>query len=276
MESGAEQARKMSFWDHLEELRAYILRIVLVCLGFGIVAFCLKAWLFDILLAPGRDSFVTYRLLERAGRLFSPDAGPVRFQVDLISTGLTQQFMIHMKAAFGFGFFCAFPYVLYCLFRFVSPALYAHERRYAVRLVGLGYLMFVMGVLLSYFLVFPLAFRFLGTYQVDASVANLISLQSYMNTFLVLSLMLGCVFEIPVLAWLFAKMGLLNGGVLKKYRRYAVVAILVVAAVITPTSDVFTLMLVSLPMWLLYELGIIVACRTRPFRLQRGEEAQGV
>lgn len=259
----------MSFWEHLDELRRYLVRIVLVCLGFGIVAFCFKRPLFDILLAPGSDTFVTYRLFGRIGDFLVPDSGPIGFHVDLISTGLTQQFMLHMKAAFAVGFVCASPYVLYCLFCFVSPALYERERRYAVRLVGIGYLMFLIGVLLNYFLVFPLAFRFLGTYQVDPGVRNLISLQSYMSTLLNLSLAMGIVFEIPVLSWLFAKLGFLKDSFLRRYRRHALVVIMAVAAIITPTSDVFTLILVSLPMWLLYEASIFVVARTSPVRDSR-------
>lgn len=253
----------MSFWEHLDELRSYLVKIVAVVLGLAVVAFCFRQPMFDIILAPGKDTFVTYRLFGYLGRLISESFELVRFQVDLISTGLTQQFVIHMKAAFAFGLLFSSPYVLYCLFRFISPALYVNERKYAVRLVGSGYLMFLIGVLLNYFLIFPLTFRFLGTYQVDASVANMITLQSYVQTLFNLCLVLGMVFEIPVLAWLFAKMGLLRASFLRRYRKHAVVVIFVVAAIITPTSDVFTLTLVSLPMWLLYELSIRVVARTQ-------------
>ena len=122
--------------------------------------------------------------------------------------------------------------------------------------------MFMVGVLISYFLIFPLTFRFLGTYQVSDQVENMISLQSYISTLLMMSLAMGIVFEIPILSWLFAKLGFISADFMRRYRRHAVVIILVVAAIITPTSDVFTLLLVSLPMWLLYEVSILIVKRS--------------
>ena len=123
---------------------------------------------------------------------------------------------------------------------------------------GGGYAMFVFGVLVSYFLIFPLTFRFLGTYQVSGEVANLITLDSYISTLLLMCLSMGIVFEIPILSWLFAKLGFLSADFMRRYRKHAIVIILVVAAIITPTSDVFTLSLVALPMWVLYETSIFI------------------
>lgn len=188
---------------------------------------------------------------------------PPDFLVKLINTGLAEQFIIHMKTALCVGVLCASPYILYQLFRFVSPALYVNERKYAVRVVGGGYVMFLSGVLLSYFLIFPLTFRFLGTYQVSGEVENMIALQSYISTLMTMSLAMGLVFEIPILSWLFAKLGFLSADFMRKYRRHAIVVILVVAAIITPTSDVFTLSLVALPMWVLYEMSIWIVGKTK-------------
>ncbi len=167
-----------------------------------------------------------------------------------------------MKATLCAGILCASPYILYQLFRFVSPALYVNERKYVVRVVGGGYAMFALDVAVSYFLIFPLTFRFLGTYQVSGEVENIIALQSYISTLMTMSLAMGLVFEIPILSWLFAKLGLLSDGFMRKYRKHAIVVILVVAAIITPTSDVFTLSLVALPMWLLYEISILIVNKT--------------
>lgn len=167
-----------------------------------------------------------------------------------------------MKATLCAGILCASPYILYQLFRFVSPALYVNERKYMVRVVGGGYAMFALDVAVSYFLIFPLTFRFLGTYQVSGEVENIIALQSYISTLMTMSLAMGLVFEIPILSWLFAKLGLLSDGFMRKYRKHAIVVILVVAVIITPTSDVFTLSLVALPMWLLYEISILIVNKT--------------
>jgi len=252
---------KQSFWEHLDVLRAAIVKIVAVAVVFGIAAFCFKEELFAVVLAPKNDGFITYRLFNRIAALAGGETGS--FAVQLINIGLAQQFIIHMKTALCVGVLCASPYILYQLFRFVSPALYANERKYVVRVVGGGYAMFVVGVLVSYFLIFPLTFRFLGTYQVSGEVANLITLDSYISTLVLMCLSMGIVFEIPILSWLFAKLGFLSADFMCSYRKHAIVIILVVAAIITPTSDVFTLSLVALPMWLLYEVSILLVDRAK-------------
>lgn len=251
----------MTFWDHLDELRAAIIRILLVTVAFGVVAFFFKEELFDVVLAPKEPQFVTYKVLYALAALTGND-GEGSFHVQLVSTGLAQQFVIHMKTAMCAGVILSSPYALYQLFRFVSPALYAHERRYVVRVVGYGYLLFLVGVAVSYFVVFPLTFRFLGTYQVSGEVANMISLDSYISTLMTLTLSMGIVFEIPVLSWMFAKLGFLSATFMRRYRKHSVVLILSVAAVITPTSDVFTLLAVSSPMYLLFELSILIVQST--------------
>lgn len=253
-----------SFWEHLDALRTAIVKSLAVAVLFGIAAFCFKEELFAVVLAPKNDGFVTYRLLDHMAAWAGGTVDP--FSVRLINTGLAQQFIIHMKTALCAGVLCASPYILYQLFRFVSPALYDNERRYVVRMVGGGYAMFFLGVLVSYFLIFPLTFRFLGTYQVSGEVDNLITLDSYISTLVMMCLAMGIVFEIPILSWLFAKLGFLSADFMRRYRKHAIVIILVVAAVITPTSDVFTLSLVALPMWILYEVSIRIVkrCNTEP------------
>lgn len=250
-----------TFWDHLDELRNVLLRIVIVAVLCGIVAFIFKDGLFEIVLAPKNDSFLTYRWLERLGGILTP-LSENGFSVNLINTGLAQQFVIHVKTALCFGVLCASPYILYQLFRFISPALYENERQYAVQVVGSGYLMFMVGVLAGYLLIFPLTFRFLGTYQVSEEVVNMISLDSYMSTLVMICIAMGVVFELPVISWLLAKMGILSASLMRKYRKHAIVAILLVAAIITPTSDIFTLIAVSLPMYLLFELSILLVKAT--------------
>lgn len=257
----ATVADKQSFWDHLDLLRAAIVKIVAVTAVFGIVAFIFKEELFAVILAPKGEGFIIYRLFGRIAALTGNTAGD--FYVPLISTGLAQQFVIHMKTALCAGVLCASPYILYQLFRFVSPALYTHERRYAAQVVGGGYVMFLTGILSGYFLIFPLTFRFLGTYQVSGEVANMITLESYISTLMTMCLAMGVVFEIPILCWLFAKLGFLSANFMRRYRKHAIVIILVVAAIITPTSDMFTLSLVALPMWLLYEASIRIVKRSR-------------
>lgn len=226
----------------------------------GVLAFVFKDVLFGVVLAPAGSVFLTYRLLG-----FEP------FTLHLINTGLTEQFMVHMKVAMLAGLLIASPYILYVLFRFISPALYDNERRYSVRITVSAYIMFMVGIVVDYFVIFPLTVRFLGTYQVSADVSNMLTISSYVDTLAMMSLVFGIVFEMPVVSWLMARAGLLRAEWMNRYRRHAVVAILVVAAVITPTSDMFTLLVVSLPIWLLYEASVVVVrmtAATRPL----GEE----
>ena len=237
----------MTFWDHLDELRSVIIRTMVVTVVAAAVAFCLKEQLFDIVLAPRSSDFITYRLM-----------GVEPFSIHLMNTGLTEQFMIHLKTAMYAGVLVALPYIVYLLFGFISPALYDNERKYATLLCTSGYLMFMLGTLLNYFLIFPLTVKFLGTYQVSPDVANMLTLQSYMDTMLMMNLVMGIIFELPVVSWILGRMGLINAQMMRAMRRHAVVAILVVAAIITPTTDAFTLFIVALPIWLLYEVSIFL------------------
>ena len=236
-----------TFWQHLDVLRWVILRSLGVAVVFAVVAFCLKDWLFAIILAPRTSAFITFQWM-----------GVEPFSVHLMNTGLTEQFMTHMRVAMYAGLLCAAPYIIFELFRFVSPGLYQNERRAGLWIVTSGYLMFMLGTLLNYFLIFPLTVRFLGTYQVSPEVENMLTLQSYTDTLISMSLVLGVVFELPVICAILGRMGILTSSLMTRYRRHAIVAILIVAAIITPTTDIFTLLIVSLPIWLLYELSILV------------------
>ncbi|MDE5574141.1 MAG: twin-arginine translocase subunit TatC [Bacteroidales bacterium] len=257
MDSGG---KTQSFWEHLDDLRHSLIRIVIAVVVLAVAAFCLKDPLFDWVLAPQKSSFITYRLLAYLSSWMGAEIGD--FSVPLINTGLARQFVLHMKTALWAGVLLASPYILYQIFRFVSPALYANERHYALRVSGSGYLLFMIGVAVGYLLIFPLTFRFLGTYTVSDEITNLISLDSYISTLMSICLTMGIVFEIPVLCWLFGKLGFLTADFMRKYRKHAIVIIVFAAAIITPTSDIFTLTVVSLPMYLLYEAGVWIVRRT--------------
>jgi len=248
----------LTFWQHLDVLRGSMIRCLVAITGCAIVAFCLKEPLFDFILWPQKADFPTYRFLSTLNSHLSTFNSN---EIPLISTGLAQQFIVHMKVALAVGALCVSPYILYEVFRFVSPALYPNERAASLPAVLAGYVMFLLGVALTYLLIFPFTFRFLGTYQVQPDVPNLIVLDSYISTLLIMSLMMGVLFELPVLSWLLAKIGLLTSAPMSKYRKHAIVAIMIVAAVITPTGDIFTLSLVTIPIYVLYEAGIWVVKR---------------
>jgi sec-independent protein translocase protein TatC len=260
----------LTFWEHVDVLRKVIIKSLIAAGAVAVVAFFFKEPLFNIILAPHHPDFVTFQYINRLACLFSLD-GPATgaYTVHLISTQLTAQFFIHVKIAFYAAVLCTFPYIVLQLFYFISPALYAKERKYAKFLVLCSILCFFMGVLLSYFVVFPFSFHFLADYSVSADIQNMFTINSYVDTLLMISLLLGILFEIPVAAWILAKMGLLQSAFLKKYRKHALIVILIVSAVITPTGDVFTLLLVSLPVLLLYQasIGIVSAEDRRRLRL---------
>ncbi|MCQ2257804.1 MAG: twin-arginine translocase subunit TatC [Bacteroidaceae bacterium] len=240
-----EVSEEKNFWYHLEELRGCLIRIFVVVFVSGVAAFCFKETMFNVILAPCHSNFMTYRWL-----------GVDAFDLHLINTGLAEQMMIHLKTAMCVGLLAASPYVLYVLFGFISPALYENERRYSRQITLSAYLTFLVGILLNYLFFFPLTVHFLGLYQVSPDIDNMLTISSYVDTLLLMSLAFGIVFEIPVLAWLLAKLHLMKAVWMSQYRRHAIVAILIIAAVITPTTDPFTLIIVSLPIWFLYEISI--------------------
>ena len=253
-----EKLQEMSFWDHIDALRAVLIRVVIVLVAATIGLFCVMPYLFDnVILAPCRGDFVLYRLFERmtSSVPWLPQFTTGDFHVELINIKLASQFFIHMSSSFWLGLVLTFPIVLYLLWTFVAPALYPRERRGVMTAFLIGCLMFFLGVAVGYFVVFPVTLRFLADYHVSQLVPNQISLDSYMDTFLMLIFVMGVIFELPLVAWLLGSLGALHRGFFKTYRRHAVVVLLVLAAIITPTGDPFTLMVVFLPIYLLYEVS---------------------
>jgi len=224
----------MTFWEHLDELRSVLFKSLLAWLIASIAAFCFKEPLFDLIFRP----------LEQGQQLINID--------------VTAQFFTHVQVALCVGFVIVLPLIVTWLYGFIAPALYQNEKRYSLIFVLSSLVLFAGGVALNYFVIFPLSFKMLSTYQVSDIVVNKISLTSYISLLLVLSIFMGLMFEIPVLTWLLAKLGILRREHLKRYRGHVFVGILIIAAVITPTGDPFTLLLVTLPIYLLYELSIMI------------------
>ena len=252
----------MTFGGHLEVLRKMIFRILVITCAVAIVVFSFKDTTWSILLAPSEYNFTTYSWIEQiAHALGMEDFHFPEFHLKLIATDLSSQFMTHLTTSVYLGLLMTAPYILYELFHFISPALMGNERKYSIKTIIAVYFLFMAGVLVSYYLLFPVSFRFLGTYSVSERVESTITLDSYVTTFLTLTLMMGVMFQLPAVSFVLAKMGMVNATMLAHYRKHALVLILVVAAVITPGQDVLSLVLVSLPLYLLYEAGIIVARR---------------
>ena len=245
------QTGEMTFWDHLEDLRKSFFRVLAVY-GVAVVAlFFFKNFIFDsIILAPSKPDFYLYQILG------------TDFSMTLINIEVAAQFLIHMKITFISALILNFPYIIYEVWRFVMPALYANEKKVVRGAFTFASALFYIGVLVGYAVVFPLMLNFFGGYQVSTEIANTFSLSSYISLFTSMVLIFGIVFEFPTVAVALSAMGVLSKETLKSFRRHAICAVLILAAIITPSGDPFSLMVVSVPLYMLYEFSILI-CKKR-------------
>lgn len=253
-----DNQKLMTFGGHLEVLRRMLFRIIAIAGSFAIIIFCCKETVWSILLAPSNYNFTTYTIIEKIISSCGFDFHFEEFHVDLIATDLSSQFMSHITTSIYLGLLGASPYILYELFRFISPALYKNEKKHLTSVVTIIYLLFIAGVLMSYYILFPISFRFLGTYSVSDNIHSTITLDSYIETFTTLTFVMGIVFQLPIIIFLLAKIGFVSSTLLAKYRKHALIVIMLVAAIITP-PDLMTLVLVTIPLYLLYEVSVRIA-----------------
>ena len=240
----------MTFWDHLDDLRRVLFRVFIVVAVLGVGAFTAMPWIFqNVIMAPCNPGFPTYRIFDSIAGTTTADG----FNVDVVSLELASQFFVHMSASCWVAFVVGFPIIIYLLWGFIAPGLYEHERRGVTKAFIFGNIMFYLGMAVGYYLVFPLAVRFLADYRLSEAIRPVVSLDSYMDNFFTILLMMGAVFELPLLAWILGKMGMLTRGFFSRYRRHAIVVLLIIAALITPTGDPFTLFLVFIPIYALWE-----------------------
>ncbi|MCR4860373.1 MAG: twin-arginine translocase subunit TatC [Bacteroidales bacterium] len=239
----------MSFWDHLEELRGTIFRSILAICLFSVLGFIFKRTLFDVVLAPASQDFLPYRLLGW------------KFNLELINVEMSAQFFVHLQAAFGAGLIIAFPIVIWELWKFIAPALYRKEKKAARTAFLMATGLFYLGVAVGYFLVLPACVQFFLNYSISDQVSNAITIGSYMSMFTSTVLMIGIAFEFPTVIWMLSKMGLLTREQLRGGRRYALVAVLVLAAVVTP-ADPLSMVIVAAPLYFLYEIAILLCSKS--------------
>lgn len=251
---------EMSFWEHLEVLRWHIIRSIVAVLLAAVAAFLVKGFIFDsLLLAPCNPEFITNRWLAAwANYLDMPALRINQVALDLQSIQLSGQLGVHITVSLVGGIIVAFPYVFYEIWSFISPALHKKEKRYTNTAIFTVSLLFFIGILFGYYIISPLAVDFLGNYNVSNAVKNTINIKSYVGTLTSILLSSGVVFELPVLIYFLVKINLVNAAFLRKYRRHAIVLIMVLSAILTP-PDPFSLILVCLPLLLLYELSILIA-----------------
>ena len=262
-----DETPQEGFWSHVAALRSVVIKIVVLVCVVCVGTFCAMPWIFDnVIMAPCRGDFVTYRVMDGIARAVAGvDAVAPDFSADIMSLELTSQMFVHLSASFWVAAMLVFPVVIYLLWTFVAPGLYDHEKRGARRGFLAANLLFYLGVAVGYFMVFPLALRFLADYRLSDTIRAVVSLDSYMDNFFLMLIMMGAVFQLPVVSWLLGRIGVLNRGIFHRYRRHAIVILLIVAALITPTGDPFTLFLVFVPIYALYELSAwLVPADERP------------
>lgn len=256
----SEQPGEMSFLDHLEILRWTLIRSTLAIFAFGIVAFMMKDFIFnDIILAPKDPSFVTYRFL----CYVSQSMGTQGLCIDKIpfivqSRTMAGQFSAHIWTSFAFGFVMAFPYIIWEVWKFLKPALYEKEKKNAKSFIIITSFLFFLGILFGYYVITPLSVNFLGSYTVADEVKNNFDLSSYTSLLKASCLSAGFIFELPIIIYFLTKMGLVTPEFLKKYRKYALVMVLILAALITP-PDIISQVIVAIPMIILYEVSIKIS-----------------
>ena len=256
---------EMSFMDHLEDLRWHIFRSLLAVLVVGVILFINKSFLFDTLVFGPKDpKFLTYKFFCYLSTRFnlSDDICIREINYRIINRDISAPFMLHMQLAFVVGLIFCFPYVLYEIWRFVKPALYVKERKTVSGIVFISSLLFYVGAAFGYYLVAPFSINFLATYQISAQVENTVDLSSYIDSITGLVFACGLAFEFPLVVYFLARLGIVTANAMKKFRKYSIIIILLVAAVITPSPDMFSQIIVSLPLFVLYEISIVIAART--------------
>ena len=254
--------KEMTFWEHLEELRWHIVRSLIAIIILAFVAFLNRKIIFDvIILAPKDSNFITNRILCQIADYLSISGLCIGdLSLKIININMSGQFMTHMYISMVAGFVVAFPYIIFEIWSFINPALHSKERKYSGGAVIASSALFALGVLFSYFLIVPLTVNFLGTYQVSDFVENSISLNSYISTVVSVTFAVGLVFELPIFVYFLTKVGIITPDFMKKNRKYMIVILLAVSAIITP-PDVFSQILVVIPLYGLYEMSIGISNR---------------
>jgi len=256
-----KKEQNSTFWGHLDVLRKYLFRSVIAIFVFAIIAFLYKDFIFNtIILLPSDTKFITYRAFCKIGTLLNFDGLCFRpFKLNLINTELGGQFRYHLMISAITGIIAAFPFIAWQLWLFIKPALKEKELKSSKGIILYISSLFFIGVLFGYFLVAPLTINFLATYELSSNINNLISISSYISILTILTLSMGIVFELPVLIYFLTKIDLLSSSFLRKYRKHAIVVIAILAAFITPSGDAFSMTLVGIPIWALYEISIFVS-----------------
>lgn len=251
---------EMSFLDHLEDLRWHLIRIVIGILLAAMAAFLMKSFIFDTLIfGPSKSDFLTYDVLCKASQFLGFDSFcNTEFTFKVQSRTMAGQFSAHIWTSITFGFIIAFPYVIYQLWKFISPAMHENERKHSRGFIFISSLLFFMGCLFGYYIICPLSINFLGTYSVAEKVHNDFDLNSYIGLIRASVLASGLIFELPIIIYFLTKVGLVTPEIMRKYRKFALVGVLIVSAIITP-PDIASQVIVAIPIIILYQISIYIS-----------------
>lgn len=265
---------EMSFFDHIEILRWHLIRSCIAILVFVCLAFYYYDFVFDkVIMGPMRGDFWTYRMLCKLGDLLhKPGFCITSVPGKIINTEMGGQFTLQINSCLIVGIVLGFPYLLWEIWRFIKPALHDKERKAASGFVFYASFLFILGILFGYFIIAPESISFLAGYKVSDIIENNFTIDSYLSSVATLTLASGVVFQLPILVYILSTLGILTPQFMRSGRRYAIVAILVIAAVITPTPDMMTMGIVSLPLFVLYEVGIVVAGSVEKRKLKKHNE----
>jgi len=271
------QEKEMSFLEHLEELRWHVVRSLGAVLVFTIGAFLMAPWIFHhIIFAPARVDFPTFVWLCKVGEFFgSGDALCVKdIPLKIQSRYMTGQFSMHIISSFVMGIILAFPYITWEIWRFIRPGLYPSEKKYSRGAVASISFLFALGVAFGYYIMSPVMISFLANYQISEMIVNEFDITSYVGTIVGVVLGSGVLFQLPVVMFFLTRIGIVTPSFLRKYRKHAIVIILIVAAIVTPTADPLSQSLISVPLYLLYEISILISAAVLRAKLkQQAEEA---
>lgn len=253
-----DKKSEMSFFDHLEQLRWHLVRATASVMVLAVLIFLAKSFVFEVvILGPTRSDFFTYRLLCKIGEFICINPGE---SLEIITRDLGEQFITHLKTSIWLGIIIAFPYIFWEIWRFVRPGLYKNEQKAVRGIVWICSALFMTGVLFGYYVISPFAVSFLSTYAVSPEISNTTTLSSFVSYMTMFTIPTGIVFELPIVVYFLAKIGIVTPDMLRSYRRHSIVIIFIVASIITP-PDVITQFLIAIPLIILYEVSIIIAKR---------------
>jgi sec-independent protein translocase protein TatC len=264
---GKDLESEMSFFDHLETLRWHLIRSAIAVVACGVVAFWYFDLLFDkVVMGPFKIDFWTYRMMCKFGYCIDKINGKI------INTELAGQFMLKLNTSILLGVIVAFPYILFEIWRFIRPALLDNERKAASGFVFYATVLFVTGILFGYYLIAPEGIIFLTNYNISNTISNQFTISSYLSAISTITLLSGIVFELPIIIYILASLGILTGTFMRKTRRYSIIIIMIVGAVISPSPDILSTTVATIPLLILYEIGIVIASRIEKRKIKEHEQ----